>query len=76
MTYDALERFAMWRERNGDPFELPVDSSAPPVETPDQMMWTTNGDAAPPDAGTLPAVPAATAAPAVVPTIAPMSSPA
>jgi beta-lactamase class A len=77
MTYDALERFAMWRERNGDPFELPADTSAPPIETPDQMMWTTQtGNAAPPDASTLPAVPVATAAPAVVPTSAPIAPPA
>jgi hypothetical protein len=75
MTYDAIGRFAMWRERNGYPFDLPVDGSNPPPETPDQMMWTTtSGEAIAPDAGSMPAVPVATAAPSSAPQSGPDSA--
>jgi beta-lactamase class A len=69
MAYDALGRFASWREESGyPPFSL--GAGTPPLETPDQQMWApSQPESAAPESPAIPApVPAvATAAPETTP---------
>jgi beta-lactamase class A len=65
LAYDALGRFASWREESGYPAFSLGASTFPPLETPDQQMWSNpQAESAAPDSEVVPAV---TPAPATAP---------
>ena len=71
LAYDAIGRFASWREESGYPaFSLGTGSS-PPLETPDQLMWANpQAESAAPDSEPAPLATLAPA-PAPAPALAP-----